>query len=299
MDKRLLTITELARRSGIPSRTIRFWSDEGLIPVVQRSAARYRLYDEAAVARLDLVHTLRELGLSIAGITTILRRQQSIAQVAVTHVAALDTRIRDLRLQRAVLRVLIRRSSNPEETRLMQKLAQTSATERQRLIDDFVARAFEGIADDAPGARIGKAMRSLPAELPDDPSDAQVETWLELAALVSDDTFAARVREMAVAGASGGAPLPVEISVIREHAAAALASNIEPASAAADPVVQRILPGELSREARLQLRQQLEAFNDVRVERYWQLLGALHGRPAFPPTAPACAWFIAALRARE
>src|ERR1700742_823815 len=100
-DKQLLTITELARRTGISSRTIRFWSDEGLIPVAQRSAARYRLYDSQALARLDLVHTLRELGLGLPAITLLLKRQESLVQLARTHVAAIDARIRDLHLQRA------------------------------------------------------------------------------------------------------------------------------------------------------------------------------------------------------
>jgi DNA-binding transcriptional MerR regulator len=303
MDKPLLTITELARRTGISSRTIRFWSDAGLVPVAQRTAARYRLYDAHAVSRLDLVHTLRELGLGLPAITAILRQQQTLVQVATTHVAALEARIRDLRLQRAVLRVVIRRGSNTQETQLMQKLAQTSAAERQRLIDDFVARAFDGIPADAPGAHIAQAMRwgvrSLPAELPDDPSDAQVDAWIELAALVSEPAFAARVREMALAGAAAVPARPVDMAAIREHAGAALAAGIASDSRAASELVGRIVPNTLTREERVQLRKQLETFNDVRVERYWQLMAALHCRPAFPPLAAACDWFIAALRATE
>jgi DNA-binding transcriptional MerR regulator len=302
MDERLLTISELARRTGISSRTIRFWSDEGLIPVAQRTAARYRLYDMHALARLDLVQSLRALGLGLPAISAILRQQQSLAQVATTHVAALDTRIRDLRLQRAVLRVVIRRGSNTQETQLMQRLAQTSLAERQRAIDDFVARAFEGIAADAPGAHIAQAMRwsagRLAAELPDDPSDAQVDAWLELAALVAEPAFAARVREMALAGAAAVAPQPVDMAAIREHAGAALAAGIASDSRAAQEVVTRIV-ADMPKPERLQLRQQLETFNDVRVERYWQLLAALMGRPSFPPVAAACDWFSAALRACE
>jgi DNA-binding transcriptional MerR regulator len=302
MGKALFTITELARRTAISSRTIRFWSDEGLIPVAQRTAARYRLYDAQAVARLELVHTLRELGLGLPAITAILRQQQSLAQVATTHVAALDTRIRDLRLQRTVLRVVIRRGSNTKETQLMQKLAQTSVAERQRLIDDFVTRAFEGIAADAPGAHIANAMRwaahTPPAELPDDPNDAQVDAWLELAALVADPAFAARVRAMALAGAAAETPQPVDMAAIREHVSAALAAGIASDSSAAAEVVEHVVH-DMPKPARVQLRKQLETFNDVRVERYWQLLAALHDRPAFPAVAEACDWFIAALRASE
>jgi DNA-binding transcriptional MerR regulator len=298
-DKPLLTITELARRTGISSRTIRFWSDEGLIPVAQRSAARYRLYDAAALVRLDLVHTLRELGLGLPAITAILKQQQSLTQVAGTHVAALDARIRALQLQRAVLRVVIRRGASIEETQVMQKLLQTSAAQRRRIVDEFVSRAFAGIPDDAPGAHIAKAMRSVPAELPDDPSDVQVDAWIELAALLADPAFAERVREMSIAGAAAQLPVPVDIAAIREHVGAARGAGLAPDSADAADVIERVLRNQLSAPERLQLRQQLETFNDVRVERYWQLMAALHGRPAFPPAAEACAWFSAALHARE
>ena len=59
----LFTIGQLSRRVGVPVKTIRYWSDEGVLPVARRSAAGYRLYDLQAVARLELVATLRELGL--------------------------------------------------------------------------------------------------------------------------------------------------------------------------------------------------------------------------------------------
>jgi DNA-binding transcriptional MerR regulator len=300
-DKPWLTITELARRTGISSRTIRFWSDEGLIPVARRSAARYRLYDAQALARLDLVRCLRELGLSLPAITQILKQQQSLAQVARTHVAALDARIRDLRLQRAVLRVVARRGASTEETQVMQKLVQTSAEERRRIFDDFVKRAFDGLPDSEPNARIAQAMRTVPAELPDDPSDAHVDAWIELAALLRDADFAARVREMATAGAAASQTLtqPIDMTAIRVQCGAALAAGVSPDSAEAAELVARIAPNERSPEQRRELRERLETFNDVRVERYWQLMAVLNDRPAFPAVAAACNWFIEALRASE
>ena len=59
-----LTVGQVAQRIGVPVRTVRFWSDEGLVDPVERSTSGYRSYDATAVARLDLVRTLRELGLS-------------------------------------------------------------------------------------------------------------------------------------------------------------------------------------------------------------------------------------------
>src|SRR5687768_5264943 len=98
----MLTIGQLARRSGVPVRTIRFWSDEGVLPETDRSRGNYRRYDARAVARLDLVRTLRELGMGLDDVRTVLARRRSVADVAGAHVHALDAQIRALRAQRAV-----------------------------------------------------------------------------------------------------------------------------------------------------------------------------------------------------
>ena len=58
-DEPLLSIGELARRTGLPVRTIRFWSDAGVLPPVARTAGGRRLYDAADAAQLELLATLR------------------------------------------------------------------------------------------------------------------------------------------------------------------------------------------------------------------------------------------------
>ncbi|MGS2648616.1 MerR family transcriptional regulator [Streptosporangium sp. LJ11] len=61
------TIGRLARRTGLPVHTIRFWSDSGVVPPTGRSDGGYRLYDAAAVARIDAGLDLRRLVLERAG----------------------------------------------------------------------------------------------------------------------------------------------------------------------------------------------------------------------------------------
>lgn len=84
----LLTIGELARVTGLTVRTIRYWSDEGALPPVARSAGGYRLYDAGSVARLELIRTLRELGLGLADVRRVLAGETTVAQVAAAHNAA-------------------------------------------------------------------------------------------------------------------------------------------------------------------------------------------------------------------
>ncbi|MFI6735127.1 MerR family transcriptional regulator [Nonomuraea sp. NPDC050451] len=71
----LYTIGQLAQRTGLHPRTIRFWSDSGIVPPARRSDGGYRLYDAEAVARLDLVRTLRELGLGLDAVQQILEKR--------------------------------------------------------------------------------------------------------------------------------------------------------------------------------------------------------------------------------
>jgi DNA-binding transcriptional MerR regulator len=294
----LFTIGQLARRCGLPARTIRFWSDAGLVPPAGRSAGGYRLYDAESVARLELVRSLRELGLGLDVVEAVLSKAVTVGEVASAHVAALDAEIRTLRLRRAVLRTVAERASTIEETMLMHKLARMSARERQQIIDEFVQYVVADIDPDAPAMGIADSMRRLP-ELPDDPAPEQVDAWIELGELVADEDFRRRVRAMAVAGKGAGEPEPgLDHQTVVEHAGEALAKGIEPGSAQARAVLDRIVAPDTPAVRRARVLEQLETFTDARVERYWQLLAIIAGRPPQPSVVPCFEWLIAALRSQ-
>ncbi len=302
------SIGELARLTGLTVKTIRFWSDEGVVPPADRTPAGYRLYGQDALARLGLVRTLRELGVGLTVIRQVLEREVTVAEVAAVHAEALDTQIRTLRLRRAVLGAVAGRGSTPEEMELMHKLATLSEQERRRLINDFVDSAFEGLDVD-PGFLT--TLRNSVPELPDDPTQAQIDAWVELAELVQDDGFRADMRRAAAdqiaatkeAGHPDAAASKRLATLIRERVAAAREAGIEPDSEAARPVVDELVRecGELlggredDAEFRAWLRQRMEIGNDSRYERYWRLLSVINGWPA-PDMGPALDWLIAALR---
>lgn len=294
----LYTIGQVARRVGVPARTIRFWCDAGILAPTDRSAGGYRRYDTTAVARLDMVRTLRDLGLGLDEIREVLRGRTTVAELASAHAAALDAQIRVLRLRRAVLRSVAARGSDIEEAKLMTDLARLSAQERQHIIDEFVDRTFAGVAPDAPAMGIARGMRAMPAELPDDPSAEQVDAWIELAGLVADEGFQRRARAMVQAGSSAARPpWGVDAGAVLEHAGRALADGLDPAAPEARPVLDQIIPPSTSPAEREEIRGVLETFTDERIERYWQLAGILNDRPPFTRTVPAFQWVIAALRA--
>lgn len=300
----LYTIGQAARKVGVPARTIRFWCDSGVLPPAGRSSDGYRRYDDDAIARLALIRTLRDLGLGLDDIRAVLEGRKSVSELASVHAAALDAQIRGLRLRRAVLRVLAARGSNIEEAIQMNDLARLSAQERQQIIDEFVDRTFAGTGPDDPAMNIARGMRALPAELPDDPSPEQVDAWIELAGLVADEGFQQRAREMVLAGGtaqtSTGQTLPegTDYRVVTEQLQRAVADGVDPGSEAGREILDRVVPPGTPAAERERLLDQLETFTDERVERYWQLVGVLNGRPLFAPAVPAFRWLISALRAR-
>lgn len=179
----------------------------------------------------------------------------------------------------------------------MNDLARLSATERQRIIDEFVDATFAGTDPAGPASGIAAAMRQLPGELPVDPSDEQVDAWLELAELVADPAFRQRVRQMAV-GAAPADPQPgYDPQLVTQHAGPAMAAGVVPDSPEGAAVLDRIVDPALPRPDRIKLAESIEEFTDRRVERYWQLMAVLNGRPSFPSIVPAFEWLIAALRA--
>ncbi|GAB7109935.1 MerR family transcriptional regulator [Streptomyces phaeofaciens JCM 4814] len=303
------SIGELARRTGLTVKTIRFYSDRGIVVPADRTPAGYRRYGPDAVARLTLVRTLRELGLGLDVIRKVVERELTLGDAAEQHAAALEVQITTLRLQRAVLLAAARRRPTHEEMERMHRLAQLSQAERRRLIDGFLDTVFEGL-DGGPG-RHAAARRSMTPELPDNPTDAQVEAWVQLAELALDPDFRGRMREVTencsadLSGSGSTPPRPGVVAVARDLAAAAVQSGIAPEAHQADPVVRELTarcarssgrPGDT--EPDLWLLQRLEAVNDPRRDRYFHLLAVINDWPAPQPLTPALDWCVTALRIR-
>lgn len=294
----LFTIGELARATGLSVRTIRYWSDEGALPPVARSAGGYRLYDAASVARLELIRTLRELGLGLGDVRKVLAGETTVAEVAAAHVKALDAQIHSLKVTRAVLSTVARRGSTAEEMTLMNKLARLSAAERRRIVEDFMTEIFEGIDTADPDIR--QRLRFAAANLPDDPTPDQVDAWVELAELMQDPEFRALMRRMIEFNAADRGPdVPPGTSLwfmsrLIQLSGEALRQGIAPEAPEAEGVLREVL-GDGDRAAVLE---RLTAAVNVRVNRYRELSAIVNGLE--PPSSheEEFAWVVAALRVR-
>jgi DNA-binding transcriptional MerR regulator len=303
-----VSIGHLARLTGLPVKTIRYYSDIGLLPST-RTASRYRRYSETALARLELIRALRDLGFDLATTRRIAERQVTIEETARVQADAVDLHIRQLTLRRGVLRAIARGASRPEEVQRMTAYARASADESRRIMDAFLDAVFAEHQQDPFATR----MRAAMPVLPDRPSDAQVDAWIELAGLVQDEAFRERVREMIVAGERQRAVTGItetEASTqqageaVLQKAGAAVARGISPTAHEAQATVTELVAlfaaaaGKAdTAQYRRELLAQLEQFSDRRVNRYWQLTGVINGWPERPDMFAPYEWFIDGLRA--
>jgi len=79
-----MRISDLAEQTGVPTKTIRYYEDVGLLPAAARQSNGYREYREADVERLKLVAGARRLDFSLAEISEIIDlRDRQIAPCGV------------------------------------------------------------------------------------------------------------------------------------------------------------------------------------------------------------------------
>ncbi|WP_410666768.1 MerR family transcriptional regulator [Amycolatopsis sp. cmx-4-68] len=274
------SIGELARRTGLTIKAVRFYSDRGLVPPSGRNTAGQRRYDDTALARLALVRTLRELGLDLATIREVADGEATVADVAARHAEALELQIRVLRVRHAVLTAVAKRGSTPEETNLMHQLARLSEVERRRLVDGFLAEAL----GDRP--ELAGIARTLTPELPASPSPGQLDAWIELAGLTQDAEFRAVLRRLADEHEGG---LCRDLAAdVRDAVTPALEAGVPPDSPQAGAIVDGL------RRHPAELREWLRFVNDPRRERYLELLAVINGWAAPESLTPALDWLAAA-----
>ena len=100
-----LTIGQVAKQTGLSTKTIRFYEAQGLLPTPGRTDSGYRLYFEADLVRLRLVKSLRLLGLSLPAVRVLVDQALSadcalfgdnLAQTIATQQEQVETRLAEL-----------------------------------------------------------------------------------------------------------------------------------------------------------------------------------------------------------
>jgi DNA-binding transcriptional MerR regulator len=190
--KELYSIGDVARRTGLSVSAIRFYADAGVVAPTEQTDGGFRRYDVHAIARLEVVRTLRELGASLDDIRAVLLATSSLHELATAHLALVEGQLQQLTVRRAVLRTIVALQTPTEQVSLMHKLVSMSDGDRERLIDEFWSATTDGL-DIHPG--YVDRLHSMRPHLSEDPSAEQVEAWVELAGMVQDQGFRQELRE--------------------------------------------------------------------------------------------------------
>jgi DNA-binding transcriptional MerR regulator len=306
---RLLTIGALARATGVRVKTIRHYSDAGVLPPADRTDSRYRLYREIDRARLEVIRLLRSLDFDLPTITALLGRRRTVRQGLRAHLGVVDARLRALRRTRAVL---ARAEASPTDDGALAALerlhavAVLDAADRSAVLRQTMERHLEGVPADATWQ--SRLWDVAFKDLPDDLSDAQWSALVELIDLVQDEDFGRRLADQ-------GRSYWTKIGVPDPRATARLARLALVAARAADreepyaSARSRRLTGRfVALSARAAGRRPTRAFerwlldqpskHDARSERFWMLVAVIRGWPTEPrPEVRGYRWLFAALAA--
>jgi len=305
MAKERRSIGEVAKLTGMPVKTLRFYADEGIVPPSGRSRSGYRLYSDADVAKLDLVRTLRDAGLGLKVIRSVLARDMSLAEALRLRLGAVEAHIVSLRQIAAALRAALRSEPTEHDIRRLTMVTRLSQEERKALIESFYEKVAEGIPIDKQWMR-EKIEASAP-RLPDEPTPDQIDAWVELAEIVSDPTFVESLRVNAKEVWQRGLDVDRLQAINTEAvtaAAAARAAGAAPESAKAAAVVEDYLAGLAGLGGkdrdprdptfRAGVRERFER-QDPRASRYWELVGILNGKHPMSGHVADWRWIVEAL----
>jgi DNA-binding transcriptional MerR regulator len=279
----LMPIGELARRADVPVRTLRRWSDSGIVPPAQRTDAGYRMYGERERLRLETVKAMRSLGFDLDEIGAVLATHDEFGTGLAAQLDAVRTRMADLEHFALVLEAALERCDEPTAVHLarLQTLARLSS-----------GAASGGHADHAGAAEALAGGPGLP-ELAEHPTLEQLDAWLELAALLAEET---------VDVTGGTAEQSPDLLVVLHDAMEARTSGVTPDDPRADALVDRLLAhaGGRGPDGRLphRLLDRATPGGDLRTRRYWRLVARIKGWPEQSAQAQAVDWLAAALRVR-
>ncbi|MDJ1007332.1 MAG: Cu(I)-responsive transcriptional regulator [Paracoccaceae bacterium] len=108
-----MNIGDVAARSGLPAKTIRYYEEIGLIRP-RRSANGYRSFAEGDLHKLAFLGRARTLGFSIEDCRTLLglyedegRESAQVKAIAEEHLEAIDAKIAQLQQMRRTLAHLV------------------------------------------------------------------------------------------------------------------------------------------------------------------------------------------------
>lgn len=307
MTDRTYTIGEASRLSGVSVRRLRFYADEGLLPPSARTESGYRIFTDADLVKLDLISALREAGLGLEAIRRVLSRRLTLRDALALRLTQLEAHIASQRRIAAALRAAMR-SEQPtnDDLRRLWAVTNLSHADRRAKIARFYDEAAKS-AHDNPHYEQWKqrAVDASVPSLPDDPTPEQIDAWIELESIITDQTFIAKMKKnVERIWTDGFDPGPYQKA--SDAIVARVRKAIDDGFTAGSDVGRVIAQDWFRDSARAMNRAADDEFkqwmlksyqdDDPRAQRYWELVAILKGQsPGHSPNRE-WRWIIEAVR---
>ncbi|WNF25362.1 MerR family transcriptional regulator [Streptomyces sp. C11-1] len=305
----LCSIGELAEHAGVSVKTVRFYSDSGLLPEASRSGGGHRRYAPEAVERLSMIRSLRGLDLALRDVRRVLDGQQdeqdgagSVLEDAVAgRLRALGSELAALRWREAALR-LVQECPAAERAARLRLVGAVAAPPSTAPLARFW-RAW--LPPRMPARSVSTFLEAAVPQPPEGPRPAQVLAFARLHAFVTRPcgdrgSGPCQPRAHRGAGARASAVLYAGLAEAYGLAGGAMRRGAKPAPGEAldgfvdayastygthdSPGFRRVLAGRLAA--------------DPRIDRYWELTAEVistpGGRPE-PTSGSAHDWLLDAL----
>ena len=137
-----LTIGQLARETGVPVSTIRYYERSKLLRPSARSDGNYRLYGGAALDRLRFIRAAQANGFSLEEVAALLAFRDGrtapcheVQELIEHRLADLDTRVKQLHQLQSALRSSLevcRASEQVDDCGVLKDLGETAASPERR-----------------------------------------------------------------------------------------------------------------------------------------------------------------------
>ncbi|MEV1047535.1 MerR family transcriptional regulator [Streptomyces sp. NPDC049916] len=311
-DDDLCTIGDLAARAGVSVKTVRFYSDSGLLPEASRSVGGHRRYAPEAVHRLGMIRSLRGLGLPLPDVRRVLDEEEregpdgaraggALEDAVAGRLRALGSEMTALRWREAALRLVqeCAPSERPARLRLVGAVALPPSTAS-------LARFWRSwLPPRMPARSVAAFLEAAVPHPPDAPGPVQVLAFARLHALVTrpcgaDGSRPCQPRAHRGAGGRASAVLYAGLARAYELAGAQMRRGAVPSPGGAldgfvdayagtygardSPAFRRVLAGRLAA--------------DPRIDRYWELTAQVISAPGCrlePTPGSAHDWLLGAL----
>lgn len=114
-----MLIGEVARRSGVPTKTLRYYEDIELLDPPDRLASGYRDYDDGVLDRLAFIRSAQALGLSLGEIRSVVALRDTgetpcghVLELLRARTTEIDRTVRQLRALQSELKRLVERAQH-------------------------------------------------------------------------------------------------------------------------------------------------------------------------------------------